>query len=263
MTRTIQNVIDTIIAAVPGAPVPWSVDTLKRGNPADEVHGIVTTFTATCDVLEQAVALGADLIITHEPTFYDHRDETAWLARDSVYEAKDLFLKKHALAVWRFHDYWHFHTPDGIITGVVKAMGWEQNLDEEARYVVTLPPCTLTELVDLLKQKLALAQVRLVGDPAMSCQRIGLIVGAMGGDYQIKAFSQDALDVVVCGETVEWQTCEYVRDAIACGQKKALLILGHANSEEAGMKYLVEWLRPKLPDVPLFHVPAGDPVRVL
>jgi putative NIF3 family GTP cyclohydrolase 1 type 2 len=38
-----------------------------------------------------------------------------------------------------------------------------------------------------------------------------------------------------------------------------LIVVGHANSEEAGMKYLVEWLQERLPDVPIAHVPAGDP----
>jgi hypothetical protein len=52
-----------------------------------------------------------------------------------------------------------------------------------------------------------------------------------------------------------------VRDAIDQGQKKALIILGHANSEEPGMKWLVNWLQPRLPDVRVTHLPAGDPFR--
>ena len=41
-----------------------------------------------------------------------------------------------------------------------------------------------------------------------------------------------------------WDTTEYVRDAIAMGQPKALVMIGHEKSEEAGMKYLREslWL---------------------
>jgi putative NIF3 family GTP cyclohydrolase 1 type 2 len=70
MTRTIQNVIDLIIASVPGAPLEDSVDVFKCGDPAQKVTGIVTTFTANMHVLRKAVDLGANLIITHEPTFY-------------------------------------------------------------------------------------------------------------------------------------------------------------------------------------------------
>ena len=51
MKRSIQEVIDTIVAAVPGAPLPESVDTLKTGDPAQPVTGIVTTFMATYAVI--------------------------------------------------------------------------------------------------------------------------------------------------------------------------------------------------------------------
>ena len=36
-------------------------------------------FLASYAVIEQAITKGANFIIVHEPTFYNHRDETAWL----------------------------------------------------------------------------------------------------------------------------------------------------------------------------------------
>lgn len=65
----IQQVIDTIIAAIPGGRKQETVDTVKTGDPAQPVKGIVTTFLATQEVIERTIALGANLIITHEPTF--------------------------------------------------------------------------------------------------------------------------------------------------------------------------------------------------
>jgi hypothetical protein len=67
------------------------------------------------------------------------------------------------------------------------------------------------------------------------------------------------LDVIVCGEVREWEITEYVRDAVAQGKRRALIVLGHANSEEAGMAWLVDWLRPRFPDVEVTHVGVGDP----
>ena len=54
-----------------------------------------------------------------------------------------------------------------------------------------------------------------------------------------------------------------MRDAVHTGEKKALIILGHANSEEAGMRWLVDWLRPLVPGVKITFVPAGDPFGYL
>ncbi|HEX2948671.1 MAG TPA: Nif3-like dinuclear metal center hexameric protein, partial [Armatimonadota bacterium] len=79
MSTTVQNVIDTIIAAVPGAPFPGTVDTLKTGDPQQTVTGVGTTFLLTVAVIERAITQGINFIITHEPTFYNHRDETEWL----------------------------------------------------------------------------------------------------------------------------------------------------------------------------------------
>ena len=108
---------------------PWggpTVDTFKAGDPETPITGIATTFTATMDVLERAAARKANLIIAHEPTFYNHLDETAWLGDDPVLQAKLAYVKEHHLVIWRFHDHWHRAPgqPDGILKGMVAALGW-------------------------------------------------------------------------------------------------------------------------------------------
>ena len=69
----------------------------------------------------------------------------------------------------------------------------------------------------------------------------------------------EKLDVLLCGEMLEWTTCAYARDAGMLGVNQALLVLGHNRSEEAGMKYLAEWLRPLVGDLPIQYIEAGDP----
>jgi putative NIF3 family GTP cyclohydrolase 1 type 2 len=263
MPRTIQDVVDLIIAAVPGAPQKDSVDTFKSGDPEQEVTGIVTAFTATMDVLRKAAEQGANLIITHEPTFYEHRDRTYWLAEDPIYQAKRDFIEQHKLVIWRFHDYWHMHQPDGILTGMVRALGWESYQQPDNSALLLMPGMTLAQLMATLKEKLALPALRVVGEPQQPCERVALLVGAIGGEAQIHLFHYLNTDVVICGETVEWQTCEYVRDAIALGYSKALIIVGHAKSEEEGMRYLVEWLQPKVPEIPINYIAVGDPIRTI
>jgi putative NIF3 family GTP cyclohydrolase 1 type 2 len=260
MAKTVQDVIDTIIQAIPGAPREGSVDTVKAGDPSQPVTGIVTTFLATYVVLRRAVELGANLIITHEPTFYNHLDEVEWLEGDPVYAAKQQFIAKHGLVIWRFHDYWHMHRPDGITTGVVNELGWAAYANPETGSY-DIPPTPLDELAATLKARLGIDTVRVVGDPEMICRRACLLLGAGGGMWQIRMLGQEGTDVAICGEINEWETSEYARDAALAGQTKALIVLGHANSEEAGMKWLVDWLQPRVSGVTITHVPAGDPFR--
>ena len=53
-----------------------------------EVKGVVSTFMATVDVIRHAIDLGANFIITHEPTWFSGADDTEWLSDDPVYLEK-------------------------------------------------------------------------------------------------------------------------------------------------------------------------------
>ncbi|MEP7291707.1 MAG: Nif3-like dinuclear metal center hexameric protein [Chloroflexota bacterium] len=253
----IQAVIDNILTAIPGAPFAETVDVVKTGDPSQGVTGIITTFLASQAVLERAVELGANFIITHEPVFYNHLDETDWLADDPVYLAKRKLIDEHGLVVWRFHDYWHRHKPDGIITGVAQALGWTSYFDPANPYAVTIPMLPLSDLVAYVSDKLACPSPRVIGSPDMPCSVVSLMVGAPGGKWQITALR--GVDVLIAGEVNEWDTTEWVRDANRQGLRKALIVVGHALSEEAGMAYLVDWLSPLVPGVAITHVPSGDP----
>lgn len=258
-TMTVGQVMDLILKTIPGAPFAKTVDTLKSGTPSQNVTGIVSTMFATVDVIEKAVAAGANFIIVHEPTFYNHADETDWLKNDPVFQHKHELLAKHGIAVWRFHDYWHSHRPDGIRTGVLKTLGWSTYMDATNPQILTLPPTPLQQLITHAKEKLGIKLVRVVGDIGQSCQRVLLLPGASGGRSQIAAIENAKPDVVFCGEASEWETPEYVRDARRQGQKLSLVILGHIMSEAPGMEWLVSWLQPKVPGIKVSYIPSGNP----
>lgn len=257
---TIQEVLERIYAAIGGNLAGQKVDNVKSGDPGQPVRGIVTCFLATAEVLTRAAELGANLVITHEPTFYDHLDDTAWLEGDPVLAAKKAFLEQHGLVVWRFHDGMHgLQKPDGIVAGVMEKLGWEPT---ETPSVYAVPPQTVGELAEACKRQLGIPCLRMAGPRDAVCRKIGLKVGAYGGHAQITLFKNHDVDVVVCGETSDWETCEYVRDANAFGKAKALIVLGHCNSEQPGMEWLVPWLRPLVPaEIPVTHIPTGDPFR--
>ena len=89
---TVAEVVTLLKAAVPDMPqagfLGGSSDTLKAGNENTEVTGIVTTFLATAEVIEKTAELGANLILTHEPTFYHHDDTPATFPEDAVIRQK-------------------------------------------------------------------------------------------------------------------------------------------------------------------------------
>ena len=76
-TRSAVTALQVVDRIKENIGVDWkaeTVDTLKAGDPATAVTGIVTTSLASLEVLNRAVKSGANLIITSEPTFYSKAD---------------------------------------------------------------------------------------------------------------------------------------------------------------------------------------------
>src|SRR6187399_881785 len=127
-----QDVVDRIKQK---AGVDWKadgVDTFKAGDPMTPVRGIATSAMATLDVMKKAVSAGANLIITCEPTFYSKADTAAPAAArrgtpaapDPIFTAKNDFIQKNNLVVWRFSDHWRARMPDPLVIGLSDALGW-------------------------------------------------------------------------------------------------------------------------------------------
>jgi putative NIF3 family GTP cyclohydrolase 1 type 2 len=256
---TIKAVMDMIIKQVPNSPFRETVDTIKSGNADQKVTGIVTTMFATVDVIRKAIALKANFIIAHEPTFYNHLDKTDWLENDSVYNYKRELLEKNNIVVWRFHDYIHSLRPDGVRIGVMKALGWEKYYNPEKPTIALIPSTTMEDIIKNAKTKLGLKFVKVVGDLSQKCERIGLLPGAAGARAHIDLIQREKPDVLLCGEVQEWETSEYIRDARAKGDAISLVVLGHALSEEPGMSWLVTWLQPQISVIKVTHVPSNEP----
>lgn len=258
---TVGQIMDRFIREVPGAPLADTVDTLKAGSRDTPVTGIVTTMFATLDVIEKTIALKANFIIAHEPTFYNHLDDTSWLKGDDVYEHKVDLLRKHNIAVWRNHDHIHRLRMDGVTAGVVTQLGWEKFATAGKQNILEIPTTPLRSIIDHVKERLAIEKVRYIGALSQPCRKVLLLPGASGGRNQIAAIGRGKPDVVICGEISEWETAEYIRDANAMGQKVSLVVLGHAVSEEPGSEFLASWLRENINGVQVTHIPAGNPLK--
>ncbi len=253
-----------IVAAIQSqVGVEWkkdTVDTFKAGNPDTAVTGIAVTMMATMDVLERASAKGLNLVITHEPTFYAHVDTPEGLPEnDTVWAEKRAFIEKHGMVVWRFHDHWHMRKPDGIEAGMVHALGWEKFQSLDNQYLFVLPETTLKNLAQEVAKKLDSPVVRVVGNPELKVTKVGFSPGAAGFVRESHALERDDVQVLMVGETREWETVEYAADAVTEGHNKALIVIGHIPSEQAGMEECTRWLDGFIRSVPIEFVPAKQP----
>jgi putative NIF3 family GTP cyclohydrolase 1 type 2 len=255
---TVGEIMDLFIKEVPGAPFPNTVDTLKAGNRDIMVTGIVTTMFATITVIRKAIDAGCNFIIAHEPTFYNHPDDTGWLSDSDVYHYKANLLKEHNMAVWRNHDYVHSLVPDGVRKGVLQQLGWLNFGDLNGNIFKLQPVPTLGELIGHLKKRLNIQMLRYIGDVSQPCGKVCLMPGAMGVKRHVSAIIKYKPDVLICGEMSEWETAEYVRDARAKGDQISLVVLGHIASEEPGSAFMLDWLKKHVPGIKAEHIPAQN-----
>jgi hypothetical protein len=258
--------------------VDWkvdTVDTIKAGDPATVVSGVVTTAMASLSVLRQAVDAGANLVITSEPTFYGRSDARTPPAgrgggrgaagppdapppTDPVYAAKNAFIEKHRLVVFRLNEHWRLRRPDPFVIGLASALGWSGRVvaPDTSRY--SIPADSLNALAGELKNKLgSRGGMRVVGNPQTRVQTVALLPGSTPIAAALDALP--AVDVIVAGEVREWESVEYARDVAFSGQRKGLVLLGRVVSEEGGMSECARWLATLVSEVPVRHVSAGDP----
>lgn len=259
---TAQEVVDRIKAHV---GIPWMTqtrDTFKAGDAQTPVKGIAVTMMATLDVLKRAAANGQNLIITHEPTFFDDPDksETVPLGeKDEVLAEKRAFIEKNHLVIWRFHDHQHRMASDQVELGNAHKLGWETYQDPSNQYLFTLPETTVGKLAEEVKRRFGISAVRVVGDREMKVTRVALSPGFAGAKREIGALEMPDVQVLLAGETREWETVEYVADAVTEGRHKALIVLSHVPSEQSGMEECVRWLKTFVNEVPIVFVPTPDP----
>lgn len=243
--------------------VPWREstyrDTYKWGSADTEVTGIATTAFVSIDVIQRAAAAGLNMIVPHEVTFWNDRDDQALVSADPLYRAKTELMTARNIVVFRMHDHMHAQRPDFTYVGSARVLGLDPRTETAPgshRFVV--PETTLGALAADVARRTGSRAFRVVGDPAAKISRIQLGVG-----YATPPIGNADVDVVISGEQQEadggFDGPAYVLDAITAGVAKGWIMLGHTISEEAGMLEMAQWLKQIVPELPVQLVPAGEP----
>jgi putative NIF3 family GTP cyclohydrolase 1 type 2 len=234
-------------------------DTFKFGGPETLVTGIATTFMGTFDAIRRASAAGLNMIIPHEDTYWNDRDDTSIVSGDPLYKIKNDFMAAHNIVIFRMHDSMHAMRPDFEWVGLGRDLGLDPKAETAPNsHHYTVPETTLGALAARVKSTIGARGLRVVGDPAAKVSRLQIGVG-----YATPPVNSPDVDVVISGEQQEidgtLDSPEYVLDAATLGVPKGWIMLGHAVSEEPGMLNHAEWLRTFIPEVPIQLVRAGEP----
>lgn len=233
-------------------------DTYKIGNEENEVKKVAVTMFATVDNIRKMKEWGADFVIVHEPTFYDHFDTK--FSEDVVAKEKYKLLEEAGITLYRWHDHPHSDKPDRIFEGEINYLGLKgesKPTNWGGSTVLTLDePMTASEIVKIIEDKLNVRNLRVAGELNKKATKLACCFGTPGGVFDL--LRDPEIEIVLTGETIEWMLCEYARDAAALGMNKSLIVMGHIGSERDGMRLLAEKLSKQFPSIETKYFECGE-----
>lgn len=279
-----HEVIDKVLQYHPIIQDYSGCDEYKSEGKEDECTGIVSALVPTMEVIKKTAELGANLLFVHEPIYYQTPDFPEWRGNyeNQVQQEKEQFIKEHGITIWRDHDHMHAHQPDSIFTGITKYLGWEAYFNQEMSdkvplcHIYDLPKCTVAELGEVLKEKIGMNGMRVVGRLTDTIKRVAIVAHFYPNSFMTDEIKEDGyyhsydmeimslmehsgVDAIIPGEVIEWTILSYIRDAAFMGKGKACFNIGHFNMEELGMRYAADWLGELINhQVPVTYVPTGD-----
>lgn len=255
------------------------LDVFCAGDPETRVTGIATSFAASMDVLQRAADEKKNMLIVREHPFYSHgslsyfRVPQEQISKDPVCIAKKKFIEDNGLVVWRFTENWQSRKVDGQLLGLARALQWEGYHRSKSNSggkpfhkgdaFFMLPEITLRNCAVSISEKLKIGGTRVIGDPEIPVRKAALSTGLIRVAELAQLLQEPAVDAVIVGEPVEWEASPYFEDVIASGQKKGMIILGQAVSEDPGSGEAARWLSTFVLEVSVKWLPAGDPFWML
>jgi putative NIF3 family GTP cyclohydrolase 1 type 2 len=235
------------------------VDGFRAGDADVPVTGVVVAARASTAVLQEAVARGANIVVSRSAFLGDSQDRPVAQPEPAL-AAKLDYIAQHSLAVLRLQDPRNGPAGLALTTAFPRAIGLENpqdTSDTAAGLVYFGQQRSVIDLVRRTKAALPTQTVRLVGDPALTAKGVAIATETNRPNALAPLIARPDVNLLICGEVHETETTAYVMDAIALGQAKAMLLVGSIAIEEPAAKALAEWLAGII-DQPVAYVPSPE-----
>ena len=239
----------------------WDNIGLLVGRRDKEVKTIYIALDATDDVIEEAVSLGADMLLTHHPLIF----------RKMSRITTDDFIGRRVYKLIRNDiSYFAMHTNFDVM-GMADAAADELLLQERQVLNVTYEDdiskegcgragCLkarmgVADLAEFVKQKFHVPNVRVFGDLGDIAKKVAVMPGS-GGAY-IKDAINASVDVMITGDIDHHEGI----DAVAQGIN--VIDAGHYGIEKLFVSYMEEFIKRELPGLTIYKTEIKEPFVVV
>ena len=246
---------------------PWidpatTVDRIIIGDANKNIGKLLVVWQPSLEAVTYAAAGGYDAIMTHEPTFYFHKDELACVdalpdasARKQTALKKRRIIEDAGLTVIRNHDVWDRFPHIGIPYAWAKRLGLPDEpsatIFSEMQHQYAVAPITAAAFAARMAERLKTppGQVQLFGDGGKVITSVGIGTGCC---CKIDRFAEMGCDAaIVCDDgTSYWSDL-----SLAIDMGMPVIRVFHATSEDDGIRRLAEYLRQHFPAMHTDYLP--------
>ena len=234
------KVADIMCALKEFAPIElaedWDNVGLLIGNPENEVHKILVMLDLDSRSLEEALEVGADMIITHHPIIMN--------PLSSITDPVLLKLVENKISVCSMHT--NLDSADeGVNQVLAETLGLNniESVDFDGVYgrIGYVEECTLAELIQTVKLALDIEYVRYVGSKRNIINKVAVLGGA-GADF-IPNAKIAGCDVYITADV------KYHQAQMAEKLGINIIDAGHFETENPIIYKIARYLRGKTEDV--------------
>lgn len=216
---------------------------LQFGNKNAKIKKVLIALDTTAEIIDQAVEINADMIISHHPFMYYSMLN---LDYESNFGKKLVKIIKNDLNIMSFHTNFDvgFDGMNDTLSNLlglrdITFIGEEINNNTVMR-LGNVSPMKLNEFIEIVKNKFNLKHVKYVGDDNQIIKKVGIVGGS--GSSEFKNAMNAGIDCFITGELPHHVALE------AKEMGFALIDVNHA-VEYYGMETLKRKLEAKFTDV--------------
>ncbi len=239
-----------------------TVDTFKSGDPETPVKGIAVAWMSYTAALKRAVDQGCNLFVTHEPTYYDHRDQNEDMFQFESARAKREYVQRSSIVILRCHDVWDQYPKLGIPDAWSEALGFSGPVASSGFFrVFDVSGRTALDVARQVARKtkpFGQDAVQLVGPSDAPVRRVAIGCGAI--TPFIRFVREFKADLAICTD----DGFTYWRDgAFSIDSGIPVILVNHAVAEVPGLTLLAAQLKRQFPRVPVHAIPQKCMYRLI
>jgi len=263
----VNEILEHFLSRAPWVDRTKTVDRVIIGNPDKAVRRVLVTWMPSLEAVEKAVAGGYDLLMCHEPVFYDHwdyKERPGQIASTEIGARKKALIERAGLVIERNHDVWDRMPEVGIPYAWADFLGFGRapvrmgGANYMHRY--DIEPVTMGELARRVAARTATIGepfVQVVGDDDLVVNKIGIGTGCATDPAVFRSMGCD-LSIVTDDGTSYWREIQRAAD-----EGHPVIRVHHGTSEEPGMVTLRRYVNERLPGVRADHLPHRPVFRTV